>query len=98
MYGLDRKTVDAFALESQIRWGKANSQGLFDSEIAPVILQSRKGEEIFKVDEHARPTSTAESLAKLKPVFIKDTGLVTAGNASGKLSGCHKILTRERNL
>ena len=83
MYGITRKEVDDFALESQKRWGEAQKKGLFDKEIAPVILESRKGKETFAHDEHARPDSTLANLSKLKPVFIKDTGLVTAGNASG---------------
>lgn len=84
--------MDEFALQSQVRWGVANNEGLFKSEIAPVTLKTRKGEEVFQVDEHARPTSSLESLSKLKPVFIKDTGLVTAGNASGICDGAASLV------
>ena len=84
MYGITRKEVDDFALESQKRWGEAQKKGLFEKEIAPVILESRKGKETFAHDEHARPDTTLANLSKLRPVIIKDTGLVTAGNASGK--------------
>lgn len=83
MYGISRKEVDEFALESQKRWGAAQKAGLFAQEIAPVTLKSKKGDESFAHDEHARPDSVIANLSKLKPVFIKDTGLVTAGNASG---------------
>ena len=79
MYGVSRNQADEYALESQLRWGKANKEGRFKEEIAPVEVKSKKGVESFSVDEHARPTTTIENLQKLKPVFIKDTGLVTAG-------------------
>ncbi|KAJ3349103.1 hypothetical protein HDU91_006435, partial [Kappamyces sp. JEL0680] len=92
MYGIDRKSVDEFALESQRRWGAAHKAGLFKEEITPITIKSRKGEEVFDFDEHARPSSTYESLAKLKPVFIKDTGLVTAGNASGICDGAASLV------
>lgn len=58
---------------------KANAAGLFKSEIAPVEIKTRKGVEHFEVDEHPRPQTDLAALTKLKPVFIKDTGLVTAG-------------------
>lgn len=93
MYGIERKAVDAYALESQKRWGAANAAGLFKNEIAPVTLKGSKGvEEIFSVDEHPRPSTTDAQMAKLKPVFIKDTGVVTAGNASGICDGAASII------
>ena len=61
----------------------AHHAGYFHAEIAPVEIKTRKGIELFSVDEHPRPDTTSETLAKLKPVFIKDAGVVTAGNASG---------------
>ena len=79
MYGVSRSQADQYALESQKRWGQANEQGLFKEEICPVEIKTRKGVEQFAHDEHARPATTIENLQKLKPVFIKDTGLVTAG-------------------
>uniref|UniRef100_A0A1I7S134 3-ketoacyl-CoA thiolase, mitochondrial n=1 Tax=Bursaphelenchus xylophilus TaxID=6326 RepID=A0A1I7S134_BURXY len=84
-YGVTRQETDAFALASQTRWKHANNAGYFKAEIEPLKLKTRKGEETFEVDEHPRET-TAESLAKLPPVFQKD-GLVTAGNASGISDG-----------
>ncbi|EUC58782.1 acetyl-CoA C-acyltransferase [Rhizoctonia solani AG-3 Rhs1AP] len=82
-YGITREQCDAFALRSQQRWAAAQEAGAFDDEISPVELKGRKGTEIFSVDEHPRPTATLETLAKLPSVFIKQTGAVSAGNASG---------------
>jgi acetyl-CoA C-acetyltransferase len=80
--GITRADQDAFALESQRRAGVALAEGRFASQIAPFVLKTRKGEIAFDTDEHAKPATTAEDLAKLRPVFRKD-GTVTAGNASG---------------
>ncbi|KAG8880457.1 hypothetical protein FRB97_000758 [Tulasnella sp. 331] len=85
-YGITREQSDAFGLLSQQRWAKANAEGAFKAEITPIELKSRKGTEIFEVDEHPRPQATMESLAKLPPAFKKD-GLVTAGTASGMGDG-----------
>lgn len=82
-FNVTRDEVDNFALNSQTRWKLANNAGYFKAEIEGVKLKGRKGEEVFEVDEHPRET-TAESLAKLKPVF-KENGLVTAGNASVRI-------------
>ena len=57
--------------------------GYFKSQIVPVMLKSRKGETAYDTDEHFRPNCTLADMAKLKPVFIKENGTVTAGNASG---------------
>ncbi|KAJ2992196.1 hypothetical protein HDV02_003211, partial [Globomyces sp. JEL0801] len=96
MYGITRQEVDEYALMSQQRWAKAHKEGIFKSEIAPVELKSRKGVEQFDYDEHARPETTIASLQKLKPVFIKDIGLVTAGNASGISDGaCSLVVAGE---
>ena len=91
-YGLKREEVDQYALDSQKRWGKAQAAGIFDAEISPVEIKGRKGVEHFKVDEHPRPETTAEGLTKLRPVFIKDTGVVTAGNASGICDGAASLI------
>eukprot|EP01094_Clydonella_sp_ATCC50884_P027119 TRINITY_DN7660_c0_g1_i1.p1 TRINITY_DN7660_c0_g1~~TRINITY_DN7660_c0_g1_i1.p1 ORF type:complete len:412 (+),score=147.59 TRINITY_DN7660_c0_g1_i1:60-1238(+) len=85
-YGISREECDAFALRSQQRWAAAQEAGVFKSEIVPVELKGRKGPESFEVDEHARPQTTPDSLAKLPAVFKKD-GVVTAGNASGICDG-----------
>lgn len=90
-YGITRDMCDEFAVASQKRWAAANEGGAFKDEIAPMELPSRKGPITFAVDEHARPQTTKESLAKLNPVFKKD-GVVTAGNASGICDGAAMLV------
>jgi acetyl-CoA acetyltransferase family protein len=85
-YGITRQQCDEYALSSQQRWAAANEKGYFKDEIVPIELASKKGPTTFAVDEHPRPQSTLEVLAKLSPVFKKD-GVVTAGNASGICDG-----------
>jgi acetyl-CoA C-acetyltransferase len=81
-YSISREMQDALALESQRRAAHAIASGYFKEQIVPVEIASRKGTIVFDTDEHVRADVTAESLAKMKPVFKKD-GLVTVGNASG---------------
>jgi len=81
-YGISREEQDAFAVESQRRAGAAIAAGHFKSQILPIVKQTRKGEVVFDTDEHPRPGTTIEALAKMRPAFKKD-GTVTAGNASG---------------
>lgn len=81
-WGISREEQDAFALESQTRAARAQAAGYFKSQIAPITLKTRKGEVVFDTDEHLKPATTLESLAKMRPAFKKD-GTVTAGNASG---------------
>lgn len=81
-HGITREEQDAYALESQRRAAVALQEGRFKSQIVPITLKSRKGETIFDTDEHPRPDTTMEALAKMRPAFKKD-GTVTAGNASG---------------
>jgi acetyl-CoA C-acetyltransferase len=82
-YGVTREMQDAFSAESQHRAGAAIAEGKFKDEIVPVEIPQRKGDPlVIDTDEHPRPDTTAEALAKLKPAFKKD-GTVTAGNASG---------------
>jgi acetyl-CoA C-acetyltransferase len=90
-YKISRAEQDAWALRSQQRFSKAQSAGKFEDEITPVEVASRKGPEVFKKDEHNRPDTTAESLAKLKPAFRKD-GTITAGNASGLNSAASAMI------
>lgn len=85
-FSISRQEQDAFAVESQARAAKAISGGLFDAEIVPVSVKTKKGVVEFAIDEHPRPDSSLEALAKLKPVF-KPNGTVTAGNASGLNDG-----------
>lgn len=81
-YGITRDAQDAFSLESQKRAAAALEAGYFKGQIVPITLKSRKGDVVFDTDEHVKPGTTLESLAKMKPAFKKD-GTVTAGNASG---------------
>ncbi len=81
-YGISREEQDAFACESQARAAKAVAEGRFKSQIVPITLKSRKGDVVFDTDEHLKPATTLETLAKMRPAFKKD-GSVTAGNASG---------------
>ena len=81
-HGISREEQDAFAVESQRRAAAAIAAGHFKSQILPIVKQTRKGEVVFDTDEHPRPGTTLEALAKMRPAFKKD-GTVTAGNASG---------------
>ncbi len=81
-WGITREEQDALAVETHRRAAAAIAEGRFKSQIVPVVKQTRKGEVTFDTDEHVKPGTTMESLAKLKPAFKKD-GSVTAGNASG---------------
>ena len=82
-WGITREEQDALAVESHSRAVAAIQDGRFKSQIVPVVKKSRKGDVVFDTDEHAKPGTTMESLAKLKPAFKKEGGTVTAGNASG---------------
>ena len=82
-WGISREDQDALAAESHNRAQRAVEGGLFKSQIVPVMQKGRGGETAFDTDEHFRPNCTAADLAKLKPVFQKENGTVTAGNASG---------------
>jgi acetyl-CoA C-acetyltransferase len=82
-YGITREMQDALAVESHNRAQRAIEGGRFKEQIVPVMLKSRKGEVAWATDEHFRPDCKVEDMTKLKPVFIKENGTVTAGNASG---------------
>ncbi len=94
-YKISRTEVDTYALRSQQAWGAAQEAGRFREEIAPIEIKSKKGPVQFLVDEHPRPQTTAEGLAKLAPVFKKE-GVVTAGNASGICDGAAALLIASR--
>jgi acetyl-CoA C-acetyltransferase len=79
---ISREAQDEFSVGSHRRAARAQEQGLFDEEIVPVEIKSKKGTAEFAKDEHVRPDASIEGLAKLKPAF-KPEGTVTAGNASG---------------
>jgi acetyl-CoA C-acetyltransferase len=82
-HAITREQQDAFAAESHRRAAAAQAAGLFEDEIVPVPLTGKRGPAEFTADEHIRPETTTASLARLKPVFKRDGGTVTAGNASG---------------
>ncbi len=82
-WGITRDDQDKLAVESHNRAQRAIEGGRFKDQIVPVMLKSRKGEVAYETDEHFRPNCTLEDMAKLKPVFTKENGSVTAGNASG---------------
>ncbi len=95
-FGIGRADQDAFALRSQQRWGAAQAAGYFRDEIVPVEIAQKKGDpKIFDTDEHPRPDTTLEQLAKLKGINGPEL-TVTAGNASGVNDGaCALILASE---
>ena len=80
---LTREEQDAFAVESHRRAAHAIKEGRFKSQIVPITIKSRKGDIVFDTDEHCKPDTTMETLGKMKAVFKKEGGSVTAGNASG---------------
>jgi acetyl-CoA C-acetyltransferase len=82
-FGITREMQDALAVESHNRAERATAEGRFKDQIVPVMLKSKKGEVAYATDEHFRPGCKPEDMAKLKPVFVKENGTVTAGNASG---------------
>ena len=91
-YQVARKDQDAFALRSQQRAGKAQAAGFFADEIAPVEVPGGKAGPItVDKDEHPRPDTTLEGLAKLKP-FVRNPGTITAGNASGVNDGAAALI------
>ena len=90
-YGITRQDQDAFSLLSQQRASAAVVEGVFDEEIVPVTIKSRKGETVFSKDEYPKADATAEGLTKLKPAFKPD-GTVTAGNASGINDGAAALV------
>ncbi|MGP6112234.1 3-oxoadipyl-CoA thiolase [Pseudomonas aeruginosa] len=92
-YGISREDQDAFALRSQQRAGAAQAAGFFDGEIVMVSVPGRKRGETLEVtqDEHPRPDTSAEALARLKPIF-RQPGTITAGNASGINDGAAALL------
>jgi acetyl-CoA C-acetyltransferase len=80
---LTREEQDALAVESHRRAANAIKEGRFKSQIVPITIKTRKGDVVFDTDEHVKPDTTMETLAKMKAVFKKEGGSVTAGNASG---------------
>ena len=89
---LTREDLDAFAANSQQKCEKAMAEGKFKEEIVPVEVKGKKGSVIVDTDEGPRPGTTVETLARLKPAFKKDGGIVTAGNSSGINDGAAAIV------
>ena len=92
---ITREQQDAYAVESQKRAAAAIAAGHFKSQIVPVELKSKKGPTHFDTDEHVKGDTTMESLAKLRAVFVKENGTVTAGNASGINDGAAAVVLME---
>jgi acetyl-CoA C-acetyltransferase len=91
--GVTREAQDEFSEESQRRAAAAIADGRFEDEIIPVRLPQKKGEPLtFKIDEHPRAGTTAETLARLRPAFKKQDGTVTAGTASGINDGAAALV------
>lgn len=95
-YGISREAQDEYAIRSQKCADDAWKSGRMKEEVVPVELKSRKGTELFAQDDHMRPDSTMEGLAKLPAAFSKN-GCVTAGNASGIVDGGAALLLASEN-
>ncbi|RDU66341.1 acetyl-CoA C-acyltransferase [Helicobacter didelphidarum] len=95
-YNISREEQDEFALHSQLKAKKALDSNAFSGEITPVVLKSKKGENVFTQDEFVRGDISKESLAKLRPAFDKD-GSVTAGNASGINDGAAMVIVMSKD-
>jgi len=90
-FEVSREEQDKYALRSQIEAKRAKDSGYLAEEIVPVEVKTRKGNVLVEQDDHLRPETTLEGLAKLKPAFAKD-GFVTAGNASGIVDGAAALV------
>jgi len=93
---ISREDQDVYALRSQQEAKRALDAGIFAEEIVPVEIKSRKGTTLFDHDDHLRPETTMDGLAKLRPAFSKD-GFVTAGNASGIVDGAAALVIADAN-
>ncbi|MDH4609103.1 acetyl-CoA C-acyltransferase family protein [Pseudomonas sp. BN102] len=94
-YRIDRDAQDELAVESQRRAARAISKGYFDEQIVPVELKTRKGTSQFSRDENVRAEVTIEQLSAMKPIFVKENGTVTAGNASSLNDGAAALVLME---
>jgi acetyl-CoA C-acetyltransferase len=81
-WNITREEQDAFAVTSHQKAAKAIAEGRFKDQIVPITIKTRKGDIVVDTDEGVKAETSVESLAKLKPVFLKENGTVTAGNAS----------------
>jgi acetyl-CoA C-acetyltransferase len=96
--GLTRGDQDAFAVESHKRAAAATTAGHFKSQILPIELKSKKGPVQFDADEHIRADASVDGMGKLKAVFIKENGTVTAGNASGINDAAAAVVLMEKSV
>ena len=94
-WGISREEQDELAAESHKRAAAAIAEGRFTDQIVPIVKKTRKGEVTVDTDEHVKPNTTAETLAKMRPAFKKDGGTVTAGNASGINDGAAFLVLAE---
>lgn len=97
-WGITREEQDKLAVESHRRAATATKEGRFKTQIVPVEIKGKKGAMMFDADEHFRDGATLEDMAKLKPVFAKEKGTVTAGNASGINDGAAAVVLMERGV
>ena len=96
-WSITREQQDALAVESHQRAARAIAEGRFKSQIVPILLRSKKGDVAFDTDEHVRADASLADMAKLRPVFVKENGTVTAGNASGINDGAAALVLMERS-
>jgi acetyl-CoA C-acetyltransferase len=97
-YQISREEQDALALESHRRAAKAIANGYFREQILPVVVPSKKGASVFNTDEHVRPDASLDDFVKLRPVFAKDNGTVTAGNAAGINDAAAAVVLMDRGV
>jgi acetyl-CoA C-acetyltransferase len=95
--GINREQQDAFAVESHKRAAAAIAASYFKTQILPIELKSKKGPIMFDTDEHVRADASMDGMAKLKAVFIKENGSVTAGNASGINDAAAALVLMEKS-
>lgn len=97
-FDISREQQDALALESHQRAERAWAEGRFEGQILPITLKTRKGEVVFDKDEHFRAGAKLEDFQKMKPVFAKENGTVTAANASGINDAAAAVLLMEAGV
>jgi acetyl-CoA C-acetyltransferase len=97
-YEISRDAQDALAVESHRRAANAIDNGYFKDQILPISIWTKKGEIVFDKDEHVRREVSVDDFAKLKPVFAKENGTVTAGNASSINDAAAAVVLMERGV
>lgn len=97
-YEISRDEQDTLALESHRRASNAIVQGFFKEQILPITTTSKQGRIVFDTDEHVRREATPEDFSRLKPAFQKETGTVTAGNASSINDASAAVVLMERSV